>query len=147
MIASQTPPELVSDLKFDPKSAIYAPLGAASPFWLFYAGAASAGVAYWWFSRWREATNLEALFAVTPSPPGLEAAPAALSGASAPALAAEPAPEPAFVAASEVLPDAAPMAEAEPEVEPEPVMEAAPEPASPKPKSPRAARPVSDDLA
>ncbi|WP_332769107.1 hypothetical protein [Phenylobacterium sp.] len=159
MIPSQTLPELPTELKFDPKSAIYVPLGAASPFWFLYAGAASAGVAYWWLSRWREATNLEALFAKTPAVLELEAAPAAEPEVEAlePAVAAEPEPEPAFVATAELLPDAAPVVDAAPEtepepvVEPEPVMEAAPElapePAAPKPKTPRATRSISDDPA
>jgi len=159
LIPSQTLPESPSELKFDPKSAIYVPLGAASPFWFLYAGAASAGVAYWWLSRWREATNLEALFAKTPAVLELEAAPAAEPEVEAaePAVAAEPEPEPAFVATAELLPDAAPVVDAAsvvaaaPGIEPEPVMEAAselaPEPAAPKPKAPRATRSALDDPA
>ena len=159
MIPSQTLPELPSDLKFDPKNAIHVPLGAASPFWFLYACAASAGVAYWWLSRWREATNLEALFAKTPAVLELEAAPAAEPGVEAPepAVAAEPQPEPAFVATAELLPDDAPVVETAPATEPEPVVEAEPmmeaapelalEPAAPKPKTPRGARSISDDPA
>ncbi|UTP41031.1 hypothetical protein M9M90_07595 [Phenylobacterium sp. LH3H17] len=159
MIPSQTLPELPSELKFEPKSAIYVPLGAASPFWFLYAGAASAGVAYWWFSRWRQATNLEALFAKTPAVLELETAPAAEPQAEAPeaAVAAEPQPEPAFIASAELLSDVAPVVDAAPAIEPEPVVEAqavieaAPEvasqPAAPKAKTPRATRSVSDEPA
>ncbi len=143
MISSQASTEPVSDLKFDPKSAIYVPLGAASPFWLLYAGAATAGVAYWWLSRWREATNLEALFAKTSADLDLASAPAVASEAEAPAV--EPEPESAFVAAAELLVEASPVIEAV--AEPEPEIEATPEPAAPKPKTARAARALTDDLA
>ena len=78
MIPSQTLSEPGSELSFDPKSAIYLPLGAASPLWFLYAGAASAGVAYWWFSRWRGATNVEALFGKPPVFAPVEAAIAAV---------------------------------------------------------------------
>ena len=41
--------------------ALQFPVGAASPLWLLYAGAASAGMAYWWMTRWAKPVNLEAL--------------------------------------------------------------------------------------
>ena len=47
----------------DPHKALYIPVGAASPLWLLFAGAASAGVAYWWMTRWEDRSNLEALLA------------------------------------------------------------------------------------
>ncbi|CAN7279553.1 hypothetical protein LJR164_001363 [Phenylobacterium sp. LjRoot164] len=47
----------------DPQKALYIPVGAASPLWFLFAGAASAGVAYWWMTRWADRTNLEALLA------------------------------------------------------------------------------------
>lgn len=40
------------------------PLGAVSPLWGLYAGAAMAGSAWWWMSRWSKPTNLEALAAL-----------------------------------------------------------------------------------
>ena len=56
------------------KSFFQIPIGAASPFWLAYMSAASAGAAYWWFSRLGRYTHLEAF--MTPSEaavPALEA--------------------------------------------------------------------------
>lgn len=41
--------------------ALRIPMGAASPLWLLYAGAAGAGMAYWWITRWTKPANLEAL--------------------------------------------------------------------------------------
>lgn len=37
-------------------------VGAASPLWSYFGAAASAGVAYWWMTRWVQPANLEALF-------------------------------------------------------------------------------------
>lgn len=68
-------------VSLDPQKALFVPVGAASPLWFLFAGAASAGVAYWWMTRWADRTNLEALFAA-PAPveadvpaPAAEAAP------------------------------------------------------------------------
>jgi hypothetical protein len=72
----------------DPQKAFNIPLGAASPLWFMFAGAASAGVAYWWMTRWVEHANLEALLG--PAKPQL---------VSAPEPAPELIPEPATVAA------------------------------------------------
>lgn len=44
--------------------ALQFPVGAASPLWLMFAGAASAGMAYWWLTRWARPANLEALLGV-----------------------------------------------------------------------------------
>lgn len=46
---------------FRPDSAMRLPLGAASPLWFAFASAASAGVAYWWMTRWTQPAHLEAL--------------------------------------------------------------------------------------
>lgn len=155
MIPSQPLPDLSPELKSDPKSAIYAPLGAISPFWFLYAGAASAGVAFWWLSRWREATNLEALFAQAPVAASLEL-PDVVEEAAAPVESPEPVaaaePERAFVAAAELLTGPEPAVEPAPAIEPGPIMDAAPEPepeaaAAPKAKAARAARPIVDDPA
>ena len=37
------------------------PIGLTSPMWLAFGAAASAGVAWWWMTRWTRATNLEAM--------------------------------------------------------------------------------------
>ena len=37
------------------------PVGAMSPLWAVFGAAASAGVAWWWLTRWTLATNVEAL--------------------------------------------------------------------------------------
>lgn len=39
---------------------LHAPIGAASPLWWAFAGAAGAGVAYWWLTHWAKPLNLEA---------------------------------------------------------------------------------------
>jgi len=66
------------------ETALRFPVGAFSPLWMMFAGAASAGVAYWWMARWAKPVNLEALL-----------------GARAPAPVLKPAPEPATEAAPE----------------------------------------------
>jgi len=63
MISSQILPDQSPISGLDAQRALYVPVGLASPLWFVFAGAASAGVAYWWLNRWREATNLEALLA------------------------------------------------------------------------------------
>jgi predicted flap endonuclease-1-like 5' DNA nuclease len=37
------------------------PIGLASPLWMAFGAAATAGVAYWWMTRWTRALNVEAL--------------------------------------------------------------------------------------
>jgi hypothetical protein len=48
------------------QTAMRVPVGGLSPLWMMFAGAASAGVAYWWMTRWTRPVNLEALL---PEPP------------------------------------------------------------------------------
>lgn len=61
-------PEYQAD-KVEPEAAPHVAVGAASPLWLMFGGAAVAGASYWWWAnRWREAVNLEALMALTPEP-------------------------------------------------------------------------------
>jgi predicted flap endonuclease-1-like 5' DNA nuclease len=49
--------------------ALRLPMGAVSPLWAVFGAAASAGVAYWWMTRWTRAVNVEALaFAAKPLP-------------------------------------------------------------------------------
>ncbi|MBO9546753.1 phasin PhaH [Caulobacter sp.] len=61
-------PEYKAD-KVEPETAPYVAIGAASPLWLMFGGAAVAGASYWWWTnRWREAVNVEALMALAPEP-------------------------------------------------------------------------------
>ena len=43
------------------ENALRAPIGAVSPLWWAFAGAATAGVAYWWMTRWARPINVEAV--------------------------------------------------------------------------------------
>ncbi|HEY2483366.1 MAG TPA: helix-hairpin-helix domain-containing protein [Caulobacteraceae bacterium] len=43
------------------RRAMALPVGLSSPMWLAFGAAASAGVAWWWMTRWTRATNLEAM--------------------------------------------------------------------------------------
>jgi hypothetical protein len=45
-----------------PEAMMRIPLGAASPLWLLFAGAAMSGAAWWWMSQWTRPANLEAMF-------------------------------------------------------------------------------------
>jgi len=61
-------PEFQAD-KVEPETAPRVAVGAVSPLWLMFGGAAMAGASYWWWTnRWREAVNLEAVLALTPEP-------------------------------------------------------------------------------
>ena len=42
------------------EKAMRTPIGVVSPLWWAFAGAATAGVAYWWMTRWAKPFNLEA---------------------------------------------------------------------------------------
>ena len=72
------------------------PMGVVSPLWLAFGAAASAGVAYWWMTRWTKAVNVEAL--ERPAEPEAAAAPVAAT-APEPELALEPEAAPAIEAA------------------------------------------------
>lgn len=54
---------------FDSNKAISLSLGMASPLWLAFAGAAMAGSAFWWMSRWTRPDNLEAMLELPATPP------------------------------------------------------------------------------
>lgn len=47
-------------VSLDPRAALHVPIGAASPLWLLFAGAATSGMAYWWMTRWAAYTHIEA---------------------------------------------------------------------------------------
>ncbi len=51
----------LEDMQDRARKAMAVPLGLASPMWLAFGAAASAGVAWWWMTRWTRATNLEAM--------------------------------------------------------------------------------------
>ena len=142
-----------------PTAALHVPIGAASPLWFMFAGAASAGVAYWWMTRWMRPVNLEALMAL-PSADAhpLEEAAILMEAFVEPVLEAAEVVEPVLEAGGVVDPDPAPTPAPEPAPnpldtppppveaaavtapEPAPVLEAAPEPAPAAPK-PVAAKP------
>ena len=137
-----------------PAAAFHVPIGAASPLWFMFTGAASAGVAYWWMTRWMRPMNLEAMLPLS----GADAAPLEeaailieafvepLLEAAEPVLAGgvvdpDPAPTPAPEPAPNPLDTPPAQAAAEPVVEVvAPVVEASPELAAPPPKAkPKAA--------
>jgi predicted flap endonuclease-1-like 5' DNA nuclease len=121
------------------------PVGAASPLWLAFGAAASAGVAFWLATRWTRPTNLEALLGAPAKalgavadalPEGPVATPEAVKSLEA-ALDPTPVIEIVLEAAETVLdpilaPVAEPDIEAEPEAAPEAVVEAVVE-AAPEP--------------
>ena len=49
-------------------AALRLPVGIASPLWALFGAAASAGVAYWWATRWTRAANFEALASLSLAP-------------------------------------------------------------------------------
>ena len=129
----------------DPQKALYIPVGAAS-----------AGVAYWWMTRWADRANLEALLgpfpAVTLPAPAADAVPpeplAAVAEASvvAGAMVEQALQASADVTAAmieAVAPAEAPSPIADPL--PEPIVEPVPEPlAKPRAKVPPASDPTPD---
>lgn len=119
----------LSAISKDPQALIRIPVGAVSPLWGLFAGAAMSGAAWWWMTRWTRPANLEAVF-------GAAEAATAETLAEVEALAApvieaiEETPavlEPVVEAASEVVeaavgtPPPAPIAETLIEASPEPV--------------------------
>ena len=115
------------------EKALTMPIGAASPLWAMFAGAATAGVAFWWLTRWRSATNLEAvLVAAEPAPLPVEE-PELLAVEIVEAVAVVTEPD----APAETLVEATIEAAPEPEPAVEPVLEAV---APAKPAKAKAAR-------
>lgn len=151
--------ELKSNESVTPAAALHVPIGAASPLWFMFAGAASAGVAYWWMTRWMRPVNLEALMALPNADAHpLEEAAILMEAFVEPVLEAAEVVEPVLEAGGVVDPDPAPTPAPEPAPnpldtppppveaaavtapEPAPALEAAPEPAPAAPK-PVAAKP------
>ena len=131
MTALLDPSKGPKEIFVDAQKALALPIGAASPLWLMFAGAASAGVAYWWLNRWRNVTHLEAMLAPAPAAAEPEAA-----------LVVPEVVAPAVVEAFEAAADAVAEASPEPVVEaaPEPILEVAPTPKpTPRPKTKAAA--------
>lgn len=52
----------LSAISKDPQALLRIPVGAASPLWGLFAGAAMTGAAWWWMTRWTRPANLEAMF-------------------------------------------------------------------------------------
>ncbi|WP_421932213.1 hypothetical protein [Phenylobacterium sp.] len=144
--------ELKPNESVTPTAALHVPIGAASPLWFMFAGAASAGVAYWWMTRWMRPVNLEALLSAPAADAHpLEEAAILVEAFVEPVLEAAEVVEPVLEAGGVVDPDPAPTpapepapnpldtppppveAAAEAAAEPAPVLEAAPDSATPKP--------------
>src|SRR5580700_10576163 len=92
------------------------PVGAVSPLWAMFGAAASAGVAYWWMTRWTEMVNIEAFAGALATPAAKAAAEplevvaelATAPEVEAEAVEAEPVAAQAVEAAVEVVAPAAP---------------------------------------
>lgn len=140
----------------DVEKSLSFPLGAMSPLWLAFAGAAATGAAYFWMSRWAtRPVNLEAQFAARdlPATPELpDRAPVAGAMIEAAAAVVEPALEIAKTATETVMQSAieqsAALAEAFDPVEPiaEPLAKTAPEVDDAADAATQAARREIDDL-
>lgn len=59
----------MSKLIPEPETALRLPIGAFSPLWMMFAGAAMTGAAVFWARNWYRATNLEALTSLHASEP------------------------------------------------------------------------------
>jgi len=51
----------VASIEARTEQALRWPIGAVSPLWAVFGAAATAGVAWWWMTRWTRAVNVEAL--------------------------------------------------------------------------------------
>ncbi len=92
----------ISAITKDPQALIRVPVGAMSPLWGLFAGAAVSGAAWWWMTRWARPANLEAVFGAAeaatvevetavealaaPVVEAIEAAPAVIEAAAQPRL-------------------------------------------------------------
>ena len=109
--------EDVSAARDQAVKALSLPVGMASPLWLAFGAAASAGMAWWWMTRWTRAVNIEQAMEVAPQAeapmvvgfplamdilPAPEPEPEVEETSAAPAPMADPVPapeEPVFLAA------------------------------------------------
>jgi predicted flap endonuclease-1-like 5' DNA nuclease len=93
------------------------PVGAVSPLWAVFGAAASAGVAWWWMTRWTRAVNVEALagFAAARAADSVEAAADAELRVEEAVVATDVAVEAPAVPAPAVEPEAAPVEPIEPD--------------------------------
>lgn len=128
----------------DTGKALNLTVGAVSPLWFLYAGAATAGMAYWWMTRWPT-------LAMSMAPTHLEAKLAEVMP-DLPAPSPEPTPEPALAAPPIVteLAEPAPVATLIPEpavieAAVEPVLEPVPEPAPASKSSKAKATPPAEE--
>jgi hypothetical protein len=143
----------LSAMSKDPQRLIRVPIGAVSPLWGLFAGAAVSGAAWWWMTRWARPANLEAVFGAVEQPkteiePEVEAlaAPVAEAAEAAPVV-IEPVVEAAAETIEPVIEEAPPppVAEALIEAAPEPVGgEAAPISPVLQAMSPEVAEPVAE---
>ena len=120
-----------NDIKRQTEKVLSLQLGLASPLWLAFGAAASAGAAWWWMTRWSAATNLEAV--LPPSAPS--AVTPTLVPSIVPAVVAEV--EPVVIASVESVIEAVPEAAAA--IVEEPVLDIVPVPVEAQPA-------VADDL-
>ena len=100
--ATPTAPKSVFGLDAD--KAFSAPLGAVSPLWLTVVGAASAGVAYWWFTRWMRPAEVANDTATALLTAGEDVVPVLETVAETEQAAAETVAAPVVAAAAEILP-------------------------------------------
>lgn len=126
---------------FDANKAVSLSLGLASPLWFAFAGAAVAGSAFWWMSRWTRPDNLEAMLELPT--PALEPEAVVETAAAQPVaqIAAKAAETAVDIAATETAALVEGLTEVDPVVEAKPVVEAAAAPAMAAP-----AKVAADDL-
>jgi predicted flap endonuclease-1-like 5' DNA nuclease len=110
-------PEL-NEARGQARKALNVPLGMTSPLWLAFGAATTAGVAWWWMTRWTRALNIEAMTGAAKAQ--VEAVEAFIEQESEIATHAIEAAE-AVLEAVAVIEPLAPA----PEVAPEPVLKAA----------------------
>ena len=131
----------------EPPKTLSLPIGAASPLWLAFAGAASAGVAFWWMTRWTRAARGEVEAPAKVEPPVVE--PLVIETPAEIVTAAEPVaemiattPAPVLKTVAEAIEPVAPPETVKSEaIKAETVEAVAPKVAAPKPAAPKAAKP------
>ena len=106
----------LSEARGQARKALNLPIGMTSPLWLAFGAATTAGVAWWWMTRWTQALNIEAMASVAKVQ--VEAVEAFIEKESEVATHAVEAAE-AVLEAAAVIEPAAPVAP-EPEIAPAP---------------------------